>query len=259
MEKYEKYCKESEYSYCLGAYPTYELINNKSEFVDCVLLSTKIKLTSEVNNLMELCNKKGIKLIYNDKAINKISNKENCFVIGVFKKYKSELNSNKHIVLVNPSDMGNLGTIMRTMLGFNYVSLAIIKPAVDLFNPKVVRASMGAIFKLNVCEFESFDEYKKTNNLKQYLFMLNGKNILGEFKTLKQNYALVFGNEAHGLPPELAKEGETVLIKHNNKIDSLNLQFSVVISIFVFNNYVLTVLLIFVVVIFYLINFVLYF
>ena len=43
------------------------------------------------------------------------------------------------MVLVNPSDMGNMGTIIRTMLGFNYVNLAIIRPGVDVFDPRVIR------------------------------------------------------------------------------------------------------------------------
>ncbi len=236
MEKFEKYSKESDFSYSLGAYPTFELIKNKSEFAKCVLLHSKIKLTDEVNKLLNLCKQKSINVVYNDKAINKISDKENCFVVGIFKKYKSKLNDNKQIVLVNPSDMGNLGTIMRTILGFGYTDLAIIKPAVDPFNPKVVRASMGAIFMLNVCEFDNFESYEKTNNFKKYLFMLNGKKILGEFEKPKSNFALVFGNEAHGLPNELEKFGETVVIKHSNKIDSLNLPISVGMAVYEFSK-----------------------
>ena len=57
-----------------------------------------------------------------------------------------ELDDANHVVLVNPGDMGNMGTIIRTMLGFNYSNLAIIKPGVDVFDPRVIRASMGALF-----------------------------------------------------------------------------------------------------------------
>ena len=109
-----------------------------------------------------LCEKQNIEIRYDDKSINKISDKENCFVVGVFKKFSSKLVDDKHVVLVNPSDMGNIGTIMRTMLGFNFKNLIIVRPCVDVFNPKVVRASMGAIFSLNIVEFDNVEEYLKS-------------------------------------------------------------------------------------------------
>ena len=116
------------------------------------------------NKIIELCNNK-IEYTYDDKLIKKISDKENCYVIGIFNKYYSNLDLNEpHVVLVNPSNMGNVGTIIRTMLGFNYKNLAIITPSVDIFNPKVIRASMGSIFGVNIKLFSSFDEYKETYN-----------------------------------------------------------------------------------------------
>jgi len=53
-----------------------------------------------------------------------------------------------HIVLVEPRNMGNVGTIIRTMLGFGYRNLVMIGPAVDIFDPMVIRSTMGALFKL---------------------------------------------------------------------------------------------------------------
>ena len=55
--------------------------------------------------------------------------------------------------------MGNMGTIIRTCVGFGIKNLAVIEPAVDIFNPKVVRASMGAVFHVNICRYDSFDTY----------------------------------------------------------------------------------------------------
>ena len=56
--------------------------------------------------------------------------------------------ASNHIVLVNPSDMGNLGTIIRTAVGFGFTDIGIISPAVDAYNPKVIRGSMGSFSKL---------------------------------------------------------------------------------------------------------------
>ena len=62
--------------------------------------------------------------------------------------------------------MGNLGTILRSCLGFGMKDIAIIKPGVDIFDPKVVRASMGSIFSLNISYFNSFEDYKNALVLK---------------------------------------------------------------------------------------------
>ena len=142
----------------------------------------------------------------------------------------------KHIVLVNPSDAGNIGTIMRSMLGFDFRNLIVIRPCVDVFNPKVVRASMGAMFSLNVIEFDSVEDYLKSNNNKKYFFMLNGKKMLGDFKNKHKKFDLVFGNEASGLPEFLIDVDESIVIKHSKNIDSLNLPISVAIAIYEFSK-----------------------
>lgn len=62
----------------------------------------------------------------NRKVFNWLSMKENTYVIGVFEKYVTDLSwEESHIVLVNPGDSGNLGTILRTGLGFGFRDYAI--------------------------------------------------------------------------------------------------------------------------------------
>ena len=232
----EKYKKENNYSFTFGAFPTFELIKNKPEQIVCLLLHSKLKETEDIHKLITLCKHLKIEIRHDDKTINKITNKENCFVVGVFKKFKGQNTNDKHLVLVNPSDMGNIGTIMRTMLGFDMKNLIVIKPCVDVFNPKVVRASMGAIFSLNIVEFENVEDYLKSNNNKKYFFMLNGKKELGAFKNEHNKYDLIFGNEASGLPEFLINHDESVVIQHSKNIDSLNLPISVSMAIYEFSK-----------------------
>lgn len=230
MKRYEK---DMDYSYTLGIFPTIELLNRKSIAISKIIFSSEINKDIE-NKIIELCNNK-IEYIYDDKLIKKISDKENCYVIGIFNKYYSNLDLNEpHVVLVNPSNMGNVGTIIRTMLGFNYKNLAIITPSVDMFNPKVIRASMGSIFGVNIKLFSSFDEYKETyNKHKIYTFMTDGKLKLNEIE--KDNLvSLVFGNESSGLD-ESYKKYESVVINHSNEIDSLNLTIAIGISLYEFS------------------------
>ena len=234
--KIERYNKEEEHSFTFGAFPTFELINKKSEQAICVLIHSKLKMTEDIKKLIKLCEQKNIEIRQDDKTINKIADKENCFIVGVFKKFFGRNKQGKHIVLVNPSDAGNMGTIMRTMLGFDFKDLIIIKPCVDVFNPKVVRASMGAIFSLNIMEFDAVEDYLNSNDNKKYFFMLNGKKELGGFENDCANFDLVFGNEASGLPEFLIDVDESVVIKHSKNIDSLNLPISVAMAIYEFSK-----------------------
>ncbi len=233
----EKYKKELEYSYTFGVFPTIELIKNQPNKVQAILLSSKFKQSEETEKYFAPYAQKGMVQI-NDKLVNKLADKENTFVIGVFKKYTCKcLPKGNQVVLVNPSDMGNLGTIMRTMLGFKITNLVLITPCADVFNPKTIRASMGAIFSLNIASYASFEEYAKQHSEhKKYLFMLNGKSVLGKFEPPENNYALVFGNESSGLPPYVEDFGQSVVISHSHQIDSLNLPMSVGISLYEFTK-----------------------
>ena len=235
--KFKKYDKQEGYSFTFGIFPTFELVKNKPKEVICLLVHSKLKISEDITSLFDMCNRQNIEVITDDKTIERIAEKDNCLIVGVLRKYPIKTNNEgKHLVLVNPSDMGNMGTIMRTMLGYGITNLNIVKPCVDVFNPKVIRSSMGAIFSLNICEFENIEEYLKSNNNKKYFFMLDGKEILGKFIPEKNNFDLIFGNEGSGLPHFLIDEDTSVVIKHSNKIDSLNLPISVGIALYEFSK-----------------------
>ena len=154
-----KYNKNLNYSYTLGAFPTIELINAKPDMLLKVIVSTSFVCNDIYLKLVEDCKKLNVEIQVNDKLINRLSPKDNCYVIGLFKKYTLSLNENKpHVVLVNPSNMGNLGTIIRTILGFEIENLAIISPGVDIYDPKVVRVQWERylILILNTLIFEEY-------------------------------------------------------------------------------------------------------
>lgn len=141
--KIKAYHKSFEYTYTLGVFETIELLKNKPELVLRVYIKSNSYKNKGIEIIENLCKRNKIDLIESDNTINKLSRKDNCFAIAIIKKYDTELKNTNHVVLVNPGDMGNMGTIIRTMLGFGYNDLAIIRPGVDVFDPKVVRASMG--------------------------------------------------------------------------------------------------------------------
>ena len=198
--------------------------------------------TSEAirDKLQSICQKQGIPCEQNDKVIQRIRDKENCLVIGVFRKHERVLSvDHSHIVLVNPSDMGNLGTIIRTAVGFGLPNLAIIRPGAAICHPKTVRASMGSLFRLNFQYFDSFDEYRDTygQGRNMYPFMLKGSVGLDQlYREKGELYSLIFGNEATGLPDEFLQEGQSVRIRHTDNIDSLNLSLAAGIAIYEFTK-----------------------
>jgi TrmH family RNA methyltransferase len=227
-----KYKKDNDISYTLGITVTIELLKNKINYVNKVNLNSSFE-KKEVNySIFSICKKNNIQIEENDKIFNILSDKENCYVIGEFNKYNAKLGDLNHVVLVNPSNMGNLGTILRSALGFGIKDIAIIKPGVDIFDPKVIRASMGAIFSVNFEYFDTFSDYKeKYKNRQLYPFMLQANKSIHDVE-FEDKWSLIFGNEASGLPTEYLNIGIPLIIPHTNYIDSLNLQVAVSIAMY---------------------------
>lgn len=233
MATYKRYRKEDSVSYSLGITLTFELLKYKTEYVNRVFVHSAMKQGETLDKLEGLCKNAGIEVVYTDKIFNVLSQKENCYVIGEFRKFKGNLSKEKsHIVLVNPSNAGNMGTIMRSALGFGLNQMAIIRPAVDAFDPKTVRASMGAVFSTEFVYFDTFEEYQKVYGQRElYPFMLNAKSSLHEVKP-QGIFSLIFGNEATGLPEEFEQIGTSVIIPHSKRIDSLNLPIAASIAMY---------------------------
>lgn len=236
MEPIKPYKGKCDYSYTLGAFPTYELINNKPEWVREVYIHSSF---TDADKLKGLCSEKGIRVFVNDKLISRLSDKENVYVIGVYNKASLPLDENKpHIMLVNPGNMGNVGTIIRTAIAFGIHDLAIISPGVDIHNPKVVRGSMGALFHMNIEYFNDFEEYSNRfckNERECFSFMLTADKQLTVGTCPKPElFTLIFGNEATGLPNEYSDFTNPIIIPQSPEVDSLNLTIAAGIGMYMF-------------------------
>ena len=236
MPPLKPYSADLSYSYAPGVFPSLNLMQNMPQRALRLLLSEKAQ-GEGVEKLRAICREHRVREEIADKALSRISGKQNCFAAVVFEKWQSDLRPDApHVVLHHPMDEGNLGTIQRTLLGLGIEDIAIIRPAADVFDPKVVRATMGAVFSLRVKQYEDFTLYRAEHpDHALYPFMLDGSVMLEEAVAKVQSpYALVFGNEGSGLPPEFAEMGQAVRIPHNNKIDSLNLSIAVGIGAYAF-------------------------
>jgi TrmH family RNA methyltransferase len=229
------YDKKDEISYSLGTTLTFELLLRRSESVEKIYVSSKQKRDETYQKLAALCLALKVPLIENNEKIFRQQEKDNVMVIGQFKKFTSALDPTKnHVVLVHPSNMGNLGTIFRSCSAFSIGGLAIIRPAADAFDPKTIRSSMGAIFSLPFHYYDTFEDYEKevpTHHL--YPFMLQAKELLPSLKKEKP-YSLLFGNEATGLDESFLEKGTPVKIPQSSMVDSLNLDNAVSIALYSF-------------------------
>lgn len=230
------YKKDAEYSYTLGAFPTIELLKTRPEEVLEVYVHSTF---TDMDTILKLTEPHHIPVLRQDKTIHRLSDKENCFVVGVFKKYTDTPAADRpHVVLVNPGNMGNMGTIMRTAVAFGIKDMAIIAPGVDVFHPKTVRASMGALFRLNCAYFPNFEEYQNLyKNHEIFCFMLNADRVLSVNDCPKPElYSLVFGNEATGLDDSYLKKGTSIIIPQSDEVDSLNITIAAGVGMFLFTQ-----------------------
>ena len=239
MPSLSPYKSELDYAYSPGVFPAMECLLHRPDCARRLLLHSKAEGTEGAEKLTRLAEELHVRVELADKALSRISGKENCFAAVVFGKFADTLDAAKpHVMLHNPSDCGNVGTILRTALGFGLKNIAIIRPAVDSDDPRVVRASMGAAFSLNVRHFDSFDQYRAQYPLRRlFPFMLTGAVPLDEaVQKVDGPFSLVFGNEASGLPDAFAQMGVSTLIPHSHQIDSLNLAIAAGIGMYAFTR-----------------------
>lgn len=238
MPPLERYDRALPYSYAPGMFPAMEALARKPERVRRLLVSARAEGTEGMAKLLSLCGRHGVRVETADKALQRISGKDNCFAAAVFDKWTDALLPGRHIVLHHIADAGNLGTILRAALGLNYADIAVIRPATDPFDPHTVRACMGAVFSLRLREYGDFEEYRADfPDQALYPFMLDGSLPLREAsKAAKAPFSLIFGNEGAGLPAAFSSLGQAVRIEQNDKVDSLNLSVAAAIGMYQFSE-----------------------
>ena len=211
--KITSYKKENDITYSLGATVTMEYLNVRPDLVEGVIIHPRFDSSDTMSKINDICSSRGITVEVSEKPFNILSKKGNCFVIGVIRKQREEIGQG-------------------SCAGFGITDIAVVPPAVDMYDPKTVRASMGARARVRMELFESFEEYEKrfpANHI--YPFMLDGSTLLQNTK-IESPFSLVFGNEASGLPQKFQKKGHPIRIEHTNNIDSLNLPTAAGIAVF---------------------------
>lgn len=155
----------------------------------------------------------------------------------VNKKEEKELGE-KIIILDDIQDPGNLGTIIRSALAFNIDTVVLSPNTVDLYNPKVIRATQGMLFHINIIVREPKDFI---NELKDNDYKILGTKVTNgvDVRVSKtySHFALIIGNEGRGMSEELEKLcDEYLYIKMNDNCESLNASVAASILMYELNN-----------------------
>lgn len=189
-----------------------EHLVNEAKKANCLLETISLEENIEADYYVT---KEIMQKISNQKSLPKI--------VGVCQKIKPREIKDKIIILDNLQDPGNLGTIIRSAVAFNIDTIILSDDSVDLYNEKVLRATEGMIFNINIIRV-NLEEFLK--NIKKDIPVLitdvkNGKNIK---KILPlQKFALIIGSEGQGVKESLKKYAtEFIKINMNNTCESLN-------------------------------------
>lgn len=162
----------------------YEIANE-----ECIYVTEKIFTT-----LTDVVNPQGILAIINkSRKVNQI-------------KYDEDF----ILILDNIQDPGNMGTILRTLDSINIKQVIISKNSADVYNPKVIRSTMGAIFRVNIIEsddlIKTIEEIKKQ---KYKILVTSLKSDKNMYDVNLKKVAVVIGNEANGVSKEILKKVDT--------------------------------------------------
>ncbi|MBR1816816.1 MAG: RNA methyltransferase [Lachnospiraceae bacterium] len=128
------------------------------------------------------------------------------------------------LIIEKLQDPGNLGTIIRTSEGAGVTGIIISRDSVDIYNPKVVRSTMGSLFRMPIYISDNLVKDIKTvkeKGITVYGAHLKGKNIYN--KDFTTSCAFLIGNEGNGLSDEVSSMAdELIKIPMKGKVESLN-------------------------------------
>lgn len=157
--------------------------------------------------------------------INYISNLETpSNIMGICDKLGEKELGNRILILDEIQDPGNLGTIIRSAVAFNFDTIILGNNTVDLYNSKVIRASQGMLFHINIITRDLLEFIPKIKELKYKIYgtkVTHGENIKNISK--EEKFAVVMGNEGNGVSEEVLELCDSfVYIEMNSVCESLN-------------------------------------
>ena len=213
--------RQKESKYIIEGYRILTLAIECNADLDYVFINETFEEKKEHKNFLNILEEKNIKVFKTtNKIFKELVDTENTQgILGVikFKERKIEHNikcDDKFVLILDRiQDPGNMGTIIRTADAAGVDAIIALKGCVDIYNPKVIRSTMGSIFDMNIihCTQEECLKELKSKDFKIVSSFLNTDNFYHETK-YHDRTALVIGNEANGVNDDLI-EASDLLVK----------------------------------------------
>ena len=160
------------------------------------------------------------------KTLTDVSTPQGMLAVIKKKDNKKEVNYNEDMIVIldGVQDPGNMGTILRTIDSAGLSQVIVTKEVVDAYSPKVVRSTMGAIFRVNIIETE--DKLKMIKEIKKHKFNVAATSLEASKSIYDVEFnkiAIVIGNEANGVSQEVLDLADTkMIIPMPGRTESLN-------------------------------------
>ena len=198
----KKYRKQHKLFFAEGIKVVQELLNSNFELYQ--LYTTQDIFSGIVKEKIEIISEAELK------KISALATPNICLALFVIPQEQPVPDSGLIVALDDVRDPGNMGTIIRLCDWFGISHLVCSEQCVDVFNPKVVQATMGSVTRVNVV-YANLDDYLAKTALPVFGTFMDGTNIYSE--TLPENGIIVMGNEANGISAQIeARVGHKIAI-----------------------------------------------
>ena len=155
-------------------------------------------------------------------VVTEVTNPQGILAVVEKENKESQINYNEDVIVVldGIQDPGNLGTILRTVDSVGLHQIIVSKQTADAYNPKVVRSTMGAIYRVKVIVSE--DLVKTLKEIKKHKYKVLATS-LDEADMIYEKKVIVIGNEANGVSSEILEiADQKIKIPMLGKTESLN-------------------------------------
>lgn len=190
----KKYRKQEQLFFAEGVKVVQELLNSNFELQD--LFTTKQDFLTVPKNKVHAISEAELK------KISALTTPNTCLAVFKIPKAKEMVEKGLIVALDDVRDPGNLGTIIRLCDWFGIETLFCSEESVDIYNPKVVQATMGSISRVNVV-YGNLETFLSQTKLPVFGTFMDGKNIYQE--ELPKEGIIIMGNEANGISTSVEK------------------------------------------------------
>lgn len=190
----KKYRKQEQLFFAEGVKVVQELLHSNFELQD--LFTTKQDFLTVPKNKVHAISEVELK------KISALTTPNTCLAVFKIPKVKEMVEKGLIVALDDVRDPGNLGTIIRLCDWFGIETLFCSEESVDIYNPKVVQATMGSISRVNVV-YGNLETFLSQTKLLVFGTFMDGNNIYQE--ELPKEGIIIMGNEANGISTSVEK------------------------------------------------------